>query len=73
MALQADKSVRWVADQLGQASTETANAVNHGKSDNAIEVALTLRLVLNLPLRQAEGFLRSVLSLLDVISRLLGS
>ena len=27
-------------------------------SDLAIETALTLRLVFNLPLRQAEGFLR---------------
>jgi hypothetical protein len=34
--------------------------------DHAIETALTLRLVFNLPLRQAEGFLRSVLSLMDV-------
>ncbi len=35
-------------------------------SDHAIETALTLRLVFKLPLRQAEGFLRSVLSLMDV-------
>ncbi len=35
-------------------------------SDRAIETALTLRLVFGLPLRQAEGFLRSVLSLLRV-------
>jgi transposase len=35
-------------------------------SDHAIETALTLRLAFNLPLRQAEGFLRSVLSLMDV-------
>jgi IS5 family transposase len=35
-------------------------------SDHAIETALTLRLVFNLPLRQAEGFLRSLLSLMDV-------
>ena len=35
-------------------------------SDHAIETALTLRLVFNLPLRQAEGFLRSVLSMMDV-------
>jgi len=35
-------------------------------SDHAIETALTLRLIFNLPLRQTEGFLRSVLSLLDV-------
>lgn len=35
-------------------------------SNHAIETALTLRLVFRLPLRQAEGFLRSVLSLMDV-------
>ena len=33
-------------------------------SDHAIETALTLRLVFNLPLRQTEGFLRSVLTLM---------
>ncbi len=35
-------------------------------SDQAIETALTLRLVFRLPLRQAEAFLRSVLSLMGV-------
>ena len=35
-------------------------------SDHAIETALTLRFVCGLPLRQAEGFLRSVLSLMHV-------
>jgi len=35
-------------------------------SDHAIETALTLRLVFKLPLRQAEGFLRSVLALMGV-------
>ncbi len=35
-------------------------------SDHAIETALILRLVFTLPLRQAEGFLRSVLSLTGV-------
>ncbi len=35
-------------------------------SDSAIETALTLRLVFRLPLRQAEGFLRSVLLLMGV-------
>ena len=35
-------------------------------SDQAIETALILRLVFKLPLRQAEGFLRSVLSLMGV-------
>jgi len=35
-------------------------------SDNAIETALRLRLIFKLPLRQAEGFLRSVLSVMNV-------
>ena len=35
-------------------------------SDLAIETAMTLRLVFGLPLRQAEGFLRSVLALMNV-------
>ena len=35
-------------------------------SDCAIETALTRRLVFRVPLRQAEGFLRSVLSLMGV-------
>jgi transposase len=35
-------------------------------SDHAIETALTLRTVFKLPLRRAEGFLRSVLSLMSV-------
>ncbi len=35
-------------------------------SNLAIETALTLRLIFRLPLRQAEGFLRSVLSLMHV-------
>ena len=35
-------------------------------SDLAIETAHTLRLVFNLPLRQAEGFLRSLLRIMDL-------
>jgi hypothetical protein len=35
-------------------------------SDHAIETVLTLRLIFRLPLRQAEGFLRSVLSLMSI-------
>ena len=35
-------------------------------SHHAIETALTVRLVFGLPLRQAEGFLRSLLSLMGV-------
>ena len=37
-----------------------------GSRISRIETALTLRLVFRLPLRQAEGFLRSVLCLMDV-------
>ena len=35
-------------------------------SDTAIETALTLRLVFHLPLRQTEGFLRSLFGLLEI-------
>ncbi len=35
-------------------------------SDVAIETALALRLAFGLPLRQAEGFLRSVMSLMNL-------
>ena len=35
-------------------------------SDVAIETALTLRLLLRLPLRQTEGFLRSIFELMNV-------
>jgi Transposase DDE domain len=35
-------------------------------SDVAIETALTLRLLLHLPLRQTEGFLRSIFELMGV-------
>jgi hypothetical protein len=35
-------------------------------SDHAIETALMLRLVFKLPLRQAEGFWRPILSLMDI-------
>ena len=35
-------------------------------SDVAIETALTLRLIFHLPLRQTEGFLRSIFWMLDL-------
>ena len=38
----------------------------HQFSDLAIETALALRLVFSLPLRQTEGFLRSILRLMDL-------
>ncbi len=47
-----------------EASSNRRRGAQRKFSDHAIETALTLRLVFNLPLRQAEGFLRSVLSLM---------
>ncbi len=59
----------WISDDA-ITSWKTAPTRRRGAqrkfSDHAIETALTLRLVFNLPLRQAEGFLRSVLALMDV-------
>ena len=40
-------------------------------SDVAIETALTLRLLFHLPLRQTEGFLRSIFGMLGLGRRLL--
>ena len=55
----------WISED----ATDTGSPEPSGKrggqrkfSDQAIETALVLRLVFNLPLRQAKGFLRSVLS-----------
>jgi hypothetical protein len=59
----------WVSDDA-IASWKPASAGRRGGqrkfSDHAIETALMLRLVFKLPLRQAEGFLRSILSLMDI-------
>ena len=59
----------WISD----GAVKTWNPAPSGKrggqrkfSDHAIETALTLRLVFKLPLRQTEGFLRSILSLMGV-------
>jgi IS5 family transposase len=59
----------WISDR----AVKTWNPAPSGKrggqrkfSDHAIETALTLRLVFKLPLRQTEGFLRSILSLMGV-------
>ncbi len=50
----------WTAKPTGQCGAPRKY------SDLAIETALTLRLAFRLPLRQAEGFLRSLLELLDI-------
>jgi len=58
--LSADARDAWRPSPSGQPGGQK------GFSDLAITAALTLRLVFRVPLRQAEGFLRSVLSLMDV-------
>jgi len=57
----------WIsADAAGTWSPEPSRKRGGQRkfSDQAIETALVLRLVFHLPLRQTEGFLRSVLSLM---------
>ena len=58
--LSADATDAWTPSPSGRRGAQRKF------SDLAIETALTLRLVFGLPLRQAEGFLRSVLSLMRV-------
>ena len=58
----------WISSDAADAWSPAPSGRRGGQrkySDLAIETALTLRLVFKLPLRQAEGFLRSVLSLMD--------
>src|SRR5262245_5714822 len=50
----------WRAPQTGKRGAQPVYA------DLAIETALSLRLLFRLPLRQAEGFLHSILSLMGV-------
>jgi IS5 family transposase len=59
----------WISEEAISSWKPASTGLRGGQkkfSDHAIETALTLRLVFNLPLRQAEGFLRSVLSLMGV-------
>ena len=51
----------WTPPQTGQKGTPPVF------SDLAIETAHSLRLLFDLPLRQTEGFLRSILTLMDVV------
>jgi hypothetical protein len=50
----------WTPPQTGKRGAQPVYA------DVAIETALSLRLLLRLPLRQTEGFLHSILSLMDL-------
>jgi hypothetical protein len=59
----------WFAPDAADSWTPRPSGKRGGQrkfSDQAIETALVLRIVFNLPLRQAEGFLRSVLSLMTL-------
>jgi hypothetical protein len=59
----------WISEDAISSWKPAATGLRGGQkkfSDHAIETALTLRLVFKLPLRQTEGFLRSVLSLMGV-------
>ena len=51
----------WIAPKTGKRGGQTVY------SNIAIETALTLRLLFHLPLRQTEGFLRSVLTLMELV------
>jgi len=59
----------WLSRDAVDAWTPPKNGKRGGQplySDLAIETSLTLRLVFHLPLRQAEGFLKSILKLMDL-------
>jgi IS5 family transposase len=59
----------WISEEAISSWKPAPSGLRGGQrrfSDHAIETALTLRLVFNLPLRQAEGFLRSILSLMSI-------
>ena len=56
----AEATRAWAAKQTGKPGRQKKG------SDLAVETVLTLRLVFRLPLRQAEGFVHSVLSLMDL-------
>jgi hypothetical protein len=59
----------WLSDTALESWRAPASGKPGGQctySDLAIEAALTIRMVFNLPLRQTEGFLRSLADLLKV-------
>ena len=59
----------WISEEAIRSWTPPRTGRRGGQPkypDLAIETALVLRLIFHLPLRQAEGFLRSVLELMDL-------
>ena len=63
-----DDITLWITQEAIKAWTPPNSGKRGGQpvySDIAIETALTLRLLFHLPLRQTEGFLRSILKLME--------
>lgn len=59
----------WVADDVAQSWAATRRQTRGGQalySDLAIEICLTLRVVFRLPLRQTQGFTRSIVRLMGL-------
>lgn len=61
----------WIADDVQESWLENEIPNQRGRqktySDTAIEVALTLQAVYGLALRQTQGFLESILKLMDIV------
>ena len=63
------RCIVWLSDNTLNSWRAPPSGTTDGQciyTDIAIEVALTIRMVLHLPLRQTEGFLRSLTDMLDV-------
>ncbi len=59
----------WVADDVAKSWAPPRRRTRGGQavySDLAIEICLTLRVVFRLPLRQTQGFMRSIAKLMDL-------
>ena len=59
----------WVADDVAKDWSSPRRKTRGGQplySDLAIEICLTLRVVFRLPLRQTQGFVRSIVKLMDL-------
>ena len=59
----------WVADDVARDWSSPPRKTRGGQplySELAIEICLTLRVVFRLPLRQTQGFMRSIVKLMDL-------
>ena len=59
----------WVADDVARDWSSPCRKIRRGQpvySDLEIEICLTLRVVFRLPLRQTQGFMRSIAKLMDL-------